>query len=104
MAVAFAALWVLSPIDLSPEFLSFIGPLDDVVEVASILSYPARRIPREVLAHAWTANRTSWNASSAVVSRQSIGGPLGSFRSLLDPPRCILVETMSPSTPSLRRF
>ena len=30
----FAGLWVLSPIDLIPESLPVIGPLDDVVVVA----------------------------------------------------------------------
>jgi hypothetical protein len=30
-AVVVAGLWVLSPIDLLPEFLPVIGPLDDVV-------------------------------------------------------------------------
>jgi hypothetical protein len=34
IALAVAALWVLSPIDLIPEFLPVIGPLDDVVVVA----------------------------------------------------------------------
>lgn len=34
VAVGFAALGVLSPIDLIPEFLPVIGPLDDVVVVA----------------------------------------------------------------------
>ena len=53
-AVAFAALWVLSPIDLIPEFLPVIGPLDDVVVVALVLRYAARRIPREAIEDAWT--------------------------------------------------
>jgi len=52
-AMAVAALWVLSPIDLIPEFLPVIGPLDDVVVVALALRYAARRVPREVLADAW---------------------------------------------------
>jgi uncharacterized membrane protein YkvA (DUF1232 family) len=55
LAVAFAALWVLSPIDLIPEFLPVIGPLDDVVVVALALRYAARRVPREVLFEAWPA-------------------------------------------------
>ena len=54
LAVAFAALWVLSPIDLIPEFLPVIGPLDDVVVVALALRYAARRIPREAIEEAWT--------------------------------------------------
>jgi uncharacterized membrane protein YkvA (DUF1232 family) len=52
-AVIVAGLWVLSPIDLLPEFLPVIGPLDDVVVVALALRYAARRVPREVLLEAW---------------------------------------------------
>ena len=53
LAVAFAGLWVLSPIDLIPEFIPVIGPLDDVVVVALALRYAARRVPREVLEEHW---------------------------------------------------
>jgi uncharacterized membrane protein YkvA (DUF1232 family) len=55
VAVAIAGLWVLSPIDLIPEFLPVIGPLDDVVVVAIALRYAARRVPRDVLFEAWPA-------------------------------------------------
>jgi uncharacterized membrane protein YkvA (DUF1232 family) len=55
IAVAVAGLWVLSPIDLIPEFLPVIGPLDDVIVVALALRYAARRVPREVLVEAWPA-------------------------------------------------
>jgi uncharacterized membrane protein YkvA (DUF1232 family) len=55
LAVAFAGLWVLSPIDLIPEFLPVIGPLDDVVVVALALRYAARRVPRDVIFEAWPA-------------------------------------------------
>jgi uncharacterized membrane protein YkvA (DUF1232 family) len=55
VVVGFAALWVLSPIDLIPEFLPVIGPLDDVVVVALALRYAARRVPRDVLFEAWPA-------------------------------------------------
>jgi uncharacterized membrane protein YkvA (DUF1232 family) len=53
IVVALAGLWLLSPIDLVPEFLPVIGPLDDVVVVALALRYAARQVPREVLAAAW---------------------------------------------------
>src|SRR3954454_13256285 len=53
VAVAFAGLWVLSPIDLIPEFLPVIGPLDDVVVVALALRYAARQVPHDVLVEAW---------------------------------------------------
>ena len=55
VAVAIAAVWVISPIDLIPEFLPVIGPLDDVVVVALALRYAARQVPREVIAEAWPA-------------------------------------------------
>lgn len=53
VAVAFAGLWVLSSVDLVPEFLPVIGPLDDLVVVALALRYAARRIPREAVLDAW---------------------------------------------------
>jgi uncharacterized membrane protein YkvA (DUF1232 family) len=53
VAIAFAGLWVVSPIDLIPEFLPVIGPLDDVVVVALALRYAARRVPRDVILEAW---------------------------------------------------
>jgi len=56
VAVAVAGLWVLSPIDLIPEFLPVIGPLDDVVVVALALRYAARRVPRAALEEAWAGD------------------------------------------------
>jgi uncharacterized membrane protein YkvA (DUF1232 family) len=53
LVVALAGLWLLSPIDLLPEFLPVIGPLDDVLVVALALRYAARQVPREVLVAAW---------------------------------------------------
>jgi len=53
VAVTIAALWVLSPIDLIPEFLPVIGPVDDVIAVALLLRYAARSVPREVILEAW---------------------------------------------------
>jgi uncharacterized membrane protein YkvA (DUF1232 family) len=67
LAVAFAGLWVLSPIDLIPEFLPVIGPLDDVVVVALALRYAARRVPRVALEEAWPGE--------AHVLDRLLGGP-----------------------------
>ena len=53
LALLVAIVWVLSPIDLIPEFLPVIGPLDDVVAVVLLLRYAARNIPRPVLLEAW---------------------------------------------------
>jgi len=53
IALLVAVIWVVSPIDLLPEFLPVIGPLDDVVAVILLLRYAGRSIPRPVLLAAW---------------------------------------------------
>jgi uncharacterized membrane protein YkvA (DUF1232 family) len=53
VAVLIAAVWVASPIDLIPEFLPVIGPLDDLLVVALALRFAGRRVPRDVLLAAW---------------------------------------------------
>jgi uncharacterized membrane protein YkvA (DUF1232 family) len=53
IALLVAIVWVISPIDLIPEFLPVIGPLDDVVAVVLLLRYAARSISRPVLLAAW---------------------------------------------------
>jgi uncharacterized membrane protein YkvA (DUF1232 family) len=53
IAIVLAGLWVASPIDLIPEFIPVIGPLDDIIVVALALRYAGRRVPRDVLLGAW---------------------------------------------------
>ena len=53
VVVALAGLWLLSPIDLLPEFLPVIGPLDDALVAALAVRYAARQVPRDVLVEAW---------------------------------------------------
>ena len=58
LVIGLAGLWVLSPVDVIPEFLPVIGPLDDVVVVALALRYAARQVPPEVLFAAWPGRRS----------------------------------------------
>ena len=53
VAIVIAGVWVASPIDLIPEFVPVIGPLDDIVVVALALRYAGRQVPRDVLLAAW---------------------------------------------------
>ena len=46
-------LWVVSPVDLIPEFVPVLGPLDDVLVVALVLRYAVRTCPPEAVADAW---------------------------------------------------
>jgi uncharacterized membrane protein YkvA (DUF1232 family) len=53
VALLVAIVWTLSPIDLIPEFLPVVGPLDDIVVIALAIRYAARAVPRDVLLEAW---------------------------------------------------
>jgi uncharacterized membrane protein YkvA (DUF1232 family) len=53
IAIIIAGLWVISPIDLIPEFLPVIGPLDDIIIVALALRFAARKVPRTTILNAW---------------------------------------------------
>ena len=55
IAMLIAFVWLISPIDLIPEFLPVIGPLDDVIVIALALRYVAKKVPREVVYEAWPA-------------------------------------------------
>jgi len=48
-----AVLWIVSPIDLIPEFIPVIGPLDDAVVAALVLRFVLKRTEREVLFEHW---------------------------------------------------
>jgi len=52
-AIALAAVYVILPFDVIPDFLPVIGVLDDVVIVALALRYAGRRVPRAVISEAW---------------------------------------------------
>ena len=51
--LAFGALWLASPIDLLPEFLPVIGPLDDAIVAAVVLRYLVKHSGRQVILDHW---------------------------------------------------
>ena len=46
--------WVVSPIDLIPEFIPVLGPLDDVVVAVVAMRYVRRRVGIDDLRARWT--------------------------------------------------
>jgi uncharacterized membrane protein YkvA (DUF1232 family) len=48
-----AVLWFVSPIDLVPEFVPVLGPLDDAVVAMLVLRHVLKRTDRDVLAEHW---------------------------------------------------
>jgi uncharacterized membrane protein YkvA (DUF1232 family) len=46
--------WIVSPIDLIPEFIPVLGPLDDVVVAVVAMRYVRRRVGVDDLRRRWT--------------------------------------------------
>jgi uncharacterized membrane protein YkvA (DUF1232 family) len=46
--------WIVSPIDLIPEFIPVLGPLDDIVVVVVAWRYVRRRLGSESLRQRWS--------------------------------------------------
>jgi uncharacterized membrane protein YkvA (DUF1232 family) len=53
VALAAGALWIASPIDLLPEFLPVIGPLDDALVAALVLRHLVARAGVGVVQEHW---------------------------------------------------
>ena len=53
LALVFLLAWLVSPIDLVPEFVPVIGPLDDVVVAVLVLRYVRRRLGEDELRRRW---------------------------------------------------
>lgn len=53
LALAGLAVWLASPIDLIPEFVPVIGPLDDIVVTAIALRWVGRRVGDGALRAHW---------------------------------------------------
>jgi uncharacterized membrane protein YkvA (DUF1232 family) len=49
----FAAAWIASPIDLIPEFIPFLGPLDDAVVAALVLRHVVKKAGPDVIRDHW---------------------------------------------------
>jgi len=57
--LGFAIAWFASPIDLVPEFIPVIGPLDDAVVAALVLRHVLRRAGPDVIAAHWSGDEAT---------------------------------------------
>ena len=62
----FAVVWLVSPIDIIPEFIPVLGPLDDALVAALVLRHVVRSVDRSVIAEHWRGELTTldWLAGS----------------------------------------
>jgi uncharacterized membrane protein YkvA (DUF1232 family) len=59
--------WIISPIDLIPEFIPVLGPLDDVVVAIVALRYTRRRMGIDALRGRWPGTPAGFALLSRVV-------------------------------------
>jgi uncharacterized membrane protein YkvA (DUF1232 family) len=67
----FALAWLVSPIDLIPEFLPVVGPLDDAIVAALVLRHVLRRTDRTVLIDHWRGDPSTLDAIMRFGRRQA---------------------------------
>jgi uncharacterized membrane protein YkvA (DUF1232 family) len=60
LALGVLLVWLISPIDLIPEFIPVLGPLDDVVLTVLVLRYVRRRLGDESLRRRWRGNEAGF--------------------------------------------
>lgn len=62
--------WLVSPIDLIPEFIPGLGPLDDVVVAVVAFRYVRRRVGVEDLRARWRGTTSSFDLLLRVIGSQ----------------------------------
>ena len=60
-------LWIISPIDLIPEFIPVLGPLDDVVVAVVSMRYVRRRLGIEDLRARWVGSADGFAMLARVI-------------------------------------
>jgi uncharacterized membrane protein YkvA (DUF1232 family) len=59
--------WLISPIDLIPEFIPVLGPIDDVVVAVLVLRYVRRKVGLEGLRQRWPGTADGFALLSRIV-------------------------------------
>jgi uncharacterized membrane protein YkvA (DUF1232 family) len=59
--------WLLSPIDLIPEFIPVLGPLDDIVVAVLVLRYARRRLGEDELRRRWPGTEAGFALLASIL-------------------------------------
>jgi uncharacterized membrane protein YkvA (DUF1232 family) len=65
--------WLVNPIDLIPEFIPVLGPLDDVIVAVVVLRYVRRRLGAEELKRRWRGTPEGWALVERLLAGRSPG-------------------------------
>lgn len=67
LALGGLLLWLLNPIDLIPEFIPVLGPLDDVVVAVLVLRFVRRKVGLEELRRRWPSTPDGFALFSGIL-------------------------------------
>ena len=67
LALIVLLVWLFSPIDLIPEFIPILGPLDDVIVAVLVLGYVRRRVGLEGLRSRWPGTLEGFALLSRII-------------------------------------
>jgi uncharacterized membrane protein YkvA (DUF1232 family) len=67
LALVILLAWIVSPIDLIPEFVPVLGPLDDVVVAAIVLRYVGRKVGMDELQRRWLGSMEGFELLRRVI-------------------------------------
>jgi uncharacterized membrane protein YkvA (DUF1232 family) len=60
-------LWLLSPIDLIPEFIPVLGPIDDLVVAIAAMRYARRRLGSPELRRRWAGTAAGFDTLTRII-------------------------------------
>ena len=67
IAIAGLLVYLINPIDLIPEFIPVLGPLDDVIVAVLVLRYIRRRVGTEELRARWRGSEDGFGLLQTVM-------------------------------------
>ena len=68
VALGILLVWLISPIDLVPEFIPVLGPLDDVIVAVVILRFVRRRLGEAEMRRHWRGSDEGWRVVERLVA------------------------------------
>jgi uncharacterized membrane protein YkvA (DUF1232 family) len=71
VALGLLLVWLLSPIDLIPEFIPVLGPVDDAIVTVLVLGFARQRLGDDALRAKWTGTPGAWELLARLIGARS---------------------------------